>query len=326
MSKVTGWLKKQHIPGIVYGSVLIFIFFAVIEKKFLTPYNVMLIARNSCILLTVSIGMTMAVLIGQVDLSVGSIMSLSAVIVAVLVKNGFPLLAALLISFGVAALSGLVNGILIAILRVDYWITTFATMSIGAGLALVISNGSTVPISNRLMDFLGNGKIFGIYFLIILTTGLTAVIMFILKKSKLGYDVYSVGGSENVAKLSGINVKRTRMTVYMFSSLIASLAGVLITGMTNSASPIVGSEYSFNALAAVVIGGTSLNGGKGGVAGTVFGTVLLRIIASGLSMLGVPATWQKVIQGMIIVVIIVVDVFSEKRKDISGLRRIYSND
>lgn len=326
MSNLISRLKKQNIPGIVYGAVLIFIFFAVTEKKFLTPYNVMLIARNSCILMTVSIGMTMAVLIGQIDLSVGSVMSVSAVIVAVMVKNGSPLVAALLVAFGVAVLFGLVNGILIAVLKVDYWITTFATMSIGAGLALVISNGSTVPISSKFLDFLGNGKVFGVYFLIILTVIVTALIVFMLKKTKLGYDIYSIGGSENVAKLSGINVPRTRMAVYLLSSLIASLAGILITGMTNSASPIVGSEYSFNALAAVVIGGTSLNGGKGGVVGTVFGTVLLRIIASGLSMAGVPATWQKVIQGTIIVVIIVADVLSEKRKDTNGLRRIYSND
>lgn len=326
MSNLISRLKKQNIPGIVYGAVLIFIFFAVTEKKFLTPYNVMLIARNSCILMTVSIGMTMAVLIGQIDLSVGSVMSVSAVIVAVMVKNGSPLAAALLAAFGVAVLFGLVNGILIAVLKVDYWITTFATMSIGAGLALVISNGSTVPISSKFLDFLGNGKVFGVYFLIILTVIVTALIVFMLKKTKLGYDIYSIGGSENVAKLSGINVPRTRMAVYLLSSLIASLAGILITGMTNSASPIVGSEYSFNALAAVVIGGTSLNGGKGGVVGTVFGTVLLRIIASGLSMAGVPATWQKVIQGTIIVVIIVADVLSEKRKDTNGLRRIYSND
>ncbi len=322
MSKVTGWLKKQNIPGIVYGSVLIFLFFSIIEKKFFTPYNVMLIARNSCILLTVSIGMTMAVLIGQVDLSVGSVMSVSAV----MVKNGVPLAAALMAAFGAAALFGLVNGILIAVLKVDYWITTFATMSIGAGLALVISDGSTVPISSKFLDFLGNGKVCGVYFLIVLTIVLTVLILFLLKRSKLGYDVYSIGGSENVARLSGLDVNRTRMMVYLISSLIAALAGILITGMTNSASPIVGSEYSFNALAAVVIGGTSLNGGKGGVAGTVFGTVLLRIIASGLAMLGVPATWQKVIQGLIIVVIIVADVSSEKKKDVNGLRRIYAND
>ena len=322
MSKVTGWLKKQNIPGIVYGSVLLFLFFSIIEKKFFTPYNVMLIARNSCILLTVSIGMTMAVLIGQVDLSVGSVMSVSAV----MVKNGVPLAAALMAAFGAAALFGLVNGILIAVLKVDYWITTFATMSIGAGLALVISDGSTVPISSKFLDFLGNGKVCGVYFLIVLTIVLTVLILFLLKRSKLGYDVYSIGGSENVARLSGLDVNRTRMMVYLISSLIAALAGILITGMTNSASPIVGSESSFDALAAVVIGGTSLNGGKGGVAGTVFGTVLLRIIASGLAMLGVPATWQKVIQGLIIVVIIVADVSSEKKKDVNGLRRIYAND
>lgn len=326
MSNIAAKLKKMNIPGIVYGSVLIFIFFAITEKKFLTPYNVMLIARNTCILLTASIGMTLAVLTGQIDLSVGSVMSVSAAVTAVLLRDGVSLPVALLAAFAVAAAFGLVNGILIAVLHVDYWITTFATMSIGAGLALVVANGSTIPVKSKFLDYVGNGKVGGVYFLIILTVVVTALIILMLRKTKFGYDIYSIGGSENVAKVSGILVTKTRIYVYVLSSLIAALAGILLAGMTNSASPIAGSEYSFNALAAVVIGGTSLNGGKGGVVGTVFGTVLLRIIASGLAMAGVPATWQKVIQGIIIVVIIIADVAGEKKKDKDDLRRIYSND
>lgn len=326
MANITTKLKKMNIPSIVYGAILVFIFFAITEKKFLTPYNVMLIARNSCILLLASTGMTLAVLTGQIDLSVGSVMSVSASIVAVMVRGGKPLAAALAAAFLVAVAFGLTNGILIAVLKSDYWITTFATMSIGAGLALVVSNGSTVPVKSEFLDFLGNGKVCGIYFLIILTILITTLIVLMLRKTKFGYDIYSVGGAEHVARVSGIQVTGTRIAVYILSSLIAALAGILLTGMTNSASPIAGSEYSFNALAAVVIGGTSLNGGKGGVTGTVFGTILLRIIASGLAMAGVPATWQKVIQGIIIVVIIVADVVSEKKKDTDNLRRIYSND
>ncbi len=326
MNNIRARLKKLNIPGIVYGAVLIFIFFAITERKFATPYNVMLIARNSCILFTVSIGMTLAVLTGQIDLSVGSVMSVAATITAVMVREGFPLAIALITVVLVAAAFGITNGVLIAVFKVDYWITTFATMSIGAGLALVIADGATVPIQSAFLDFLGNGKVGGIYFLIILTAIVMIITAVMLRRSKLGYDIYSIGGSENVARVSGIRVTRTRIIVYVISSIIAALAGVLITGMANSASPIVGSEYSFNALAAVVIGGTSLNGGKGGVIGTLFGTILLRIIASGLAMAGVQGTWQKVIQGTVIVIIIVADVLTEKKKITDGLRRVYSND
>ena len=320
MNNIRARLRKFNIPGIVYGAILIFIFFAITEKKFATPYNVMLIARNSCILFTVSIGMTLAVLTGQIDLSV------AATITAVMVREGFPLAIALITVVLVAVAFGITNGILIAVFKVDYWITTFATMSIGAGLALVIADGATVPVQSAFLDFLGNGKVGGIYFLIILTAIVMIITAVMLRRSKLGYDIYSIGGSENVAKVSGIRVTQTRIIVYVISSIIASLAGVLITGMANSASPIVGSEYSFNALAAVVIGGTSLNGGKGGVIGTLFGTILLRIIASGLAMAGVQGTWQKVIQGTVIVIIIVADVLTEKKKITDGLRRVYSND
>ena len=145
------------------------------------------------------------------------------------------------------------------------------------------------------------------------------------KKTRFGYNVYSIGGSENVANVSGIKVVKTRIWVYALAGLFAAVAGVAIACMTNSGSPSVGVDYSFNAMAAVVIGGTSMAGGKGGILGTVFGTVLLRVLASGLSLMGIPATWQKALIGVVIVTMIVVDVANEHRKNIKGLRRVYGH-
>jgi ribose transport system permease protein len=324
---LTSLRKKWHlnIPGIFWGIVALVIFFGVSEKNFFTPYNLILIARNACILLLASVGMTLAVLVSQIDLSIGSVISLTAVVLGFTVSKGLPVGLCIILAFLVGAVIGSVNGIMIAKLKFDYWITTFATMSIGAGLALVAAGGNTIPIKNSLIDWLGNGKILGLYAMIWITAILILVMFFVLKRTRLGYNIYSIGGAENVAGVSGIDVVRNRFTVYVISGIFASVAGILIAGMTTSASPIVGTEYSFNAIAAVVIGGTSFDGGKGGLIGTLLGTLLLRVLASGLSMMGVSSVVQKVIIGLVIVGLIVADQIGEKIKKKDGLRRVYAD-
>lgn len=220
---------------------------------------------------------------------------------------------------------GTFNGVLVAKLNFDYWVVAFSSMSIFAGLALVLTDGVTIPIKNAALDWIGNGKIAGLYVVIWLTILLVGVMILIQKKTKFGYDVYSIGGSENVARASGVRVKHVRIAVYAISSLFAAIAGVMIACMTNSGSPSVGVDYSFNAIAAVVIGGTSMAGGKGSLVGTVLGTVLLRVLASGLSLMGIPPTWQKALIGVVIVALIVADVANERRKNIKGMRRVYGH-
>lgn len=316
--------RTEHLPGILIGTIVLFIFFSIAETKFLTPYNLILILRNSCILMIAGIGMTLAILISQIDLSIGSVLSLSGVMAAVCMQHGMPAGIAILVGLLVGGVFGICNGVLIAVFKFDYWIVTFATMSVGSGLALVASDGSTIKIENRFMDWLGNGKIFGIYFLVIFTILLMGLMLFVLRRTKLGYIIYSIGGSEQVSKTCGIQVTAFRIIVYVLSGVFAAIAGILISGMTNSASPIVGAEYSFNAMAAVIIGGTSFDGGKGGLWGTILGTLLLRILSNGLNMIGIPAIWQKVIIGIVIVFILVAEALGERKKKIDGLRRVYS--
>lgn len=321
------FLKKINIPGIAYGALAMFVLFGIIEpQKFLSSYNLILILRHSCILLVASIGMTLVILVSQVDLSIGPMMSLAAVILGFMLEKGMPTFVAIVLTLGAGILMGITNGYLVAIRKFDYWIITFATMSVAAGLALVLANGTTIPMSNEFLDFLGNGKIFGVYTIVVLTALMFILMIFVLKRSKLGYNIYSIGGSESVAKVSGINVKKYRVIVYILSGLFAAIAGLLIASMTNAASPIIGTEYSFNAMAAVIIGGTSLDGGKGGVIGTLFGTLLLRILTSGLNLMGIPSTWQKTIIGLVIVLILVIDALGQKYKKTMGLRRVYVDE
>ena len=319
--------RKLNIPGIVLGDILLIIFFSIASDKFFTANNLMTILKNCCTLLLTATGLTLVILMGKNDISVGSTVSMAAVLVALLVQAGLPTVLVILIPLLVGIAIGCMNGILVAKLKFDYWVVAFSSMSIFAGLALVLTDGKTISWygKNATLDWIGNGKILGMYVFIWLTIILVAAMIWVQKKTKFGYDVYSVGGSESVATVSGVKVTKTRILVYALAGLFAAIAGIFIGCMTNSGSPSVGVDYSFNAIAVVVIGGTSMSGGKGGIVGTVFGTIMLRILASGLSLMRIPSTWQKAIIGVVIVAMIVVDVLNEHRKNIKGLRRVYGH-
>ncbi len=318
--------KKLNIPGITYGLVLLFILFSILRPtKFLTAFNMMLILRNSAVLLVASIGMTMVILSSKNDMSIGAVVSLSGVIAATCVSRGMPIFLAVLIAMAAGVAVGFLNGVLIAYFNFDFWITTFGTMGVGAGLALVVAGGATVQTGSDTFGQFGNAKVGGVYVMLWFTVILIAVMMFVLRRTKFGYAIYSIGGSEQSARLSGVNVLKNRIAIYMCSGLFASVAGLMLASMSNSASPIAGADYSFDAIAAVVIGGTSFDGGKGGLGGTVLGVLLLRTLASGLNLLGVASTWQKAIIGLVIVSIIVAQVAGENVKKKNESRRLYAD-
>jgi ribose/xylose/arabinose/galactoside ABC-type transport system permease subunit len=252
-------------------------------------------------------------------------MSLAGVITAVCMESGLPLAVSLAFSVLSGMLVGAANGVMVAVFRFDYWISTFATMGIGAGLALVAANGQTISVRSEVFGWLGNGKVLGIDFMIVLVIILVAAMLFVLGKTRFGYNIYSIGGSAETARLSGINVTKNRVLVFMCSGFFSAVAGLILAAMGSSASPIAGADYSFDAIAAVIIGGTSFDGGKGGLLGTVLGAVLLRILTLGLNLMGIPPTWQKAIIGVVIVVIIVNDVLAERRRKTNESRRVYSH-
>ncbi|MEY8339147.1 ABC transporter permease [Lachnospiraceae bacterium 62-35] len=318
-------LRKLNIPGIAYSTLLFFCFFGIITGwKIAAPANVLLILRNSAVLILASIGMNMVILVSQVDISIGPVMSLTGAMVAMAINSGMGLVLSIAIGLVTGMMVGLVNGVLIAVFKFDYWITTFATMGICSGLALVATDGGTVPIANKLFNWLGNGKVGGIYVMIYITAIIVAGVMFVLKKTKFGYNIYSIGGSELSARLNGLNVVKNRVLVFVCSGFFAAAAGIILSAMSSSANPIGGANYSFDAMAAVIIGGTSFDGGRGSLTGTVFGALMLRILSNGLGCLSVPATWQKAIIGFVIVVVLVADAVSSKRRKIKDSRRVYA--
>jgi ribose/xylose/arabinose/galactoside ABC-type transport system permease subunit len=326
MRKLFSTKKRMPIPGILWGILLLIVFFSIMKPtKFPTFYNALLILRHSSVLIVAGIGMTLLILVSQIDLSVGSVMSLAGVITAVCMGSGMPLAAGLALSILAGMTVGAVNGAMVAVCRFDYWISTFATMGIAAGLALVVANGRTVPISSDFFTWLGHGKAMGIDIIIFLVAVLTALVFFILGKTRFGYNIYSIGGSAETARLSGIDVTKIRVIVFICSGFFSAIAGLMLAAMGSSASPIAGTDYSFDAIATVIIGGTSFDGGKGGLLGTVMGAILLRILTLGLNLMGISPIWQKAIIGVVIVAIIVNDVLGERRKKINESRRVYSH-
>ena len=312
-SKTGGVFERLNIPGILIGDIALFVFFSVVTGKFLSPYNLMLIARNCCTLLLTSTGLTLVILMGKNDVSVGSTVSMSAVVVALLCQAGVPTPLVILIPLVMGLAIGAFNGVLVAKLKFDYWVVAFSSMSIFAGLALVLTDGVTVPIKNPVLDYIGNGKIAGIYVIIWITVILVGLMVLIQKKTRFGYDVYSIGGSENVATVSGIQVARTRILVYAISGLFAAIAGVAIACMTNSGSPSVGIDYSFNAMAVVVIGGTSMAGGYGSMLGTIIGVFIMGILKNGLMTIGIQQQWQVLFTGGAVLLAVLLDIYRTKR-------------
>ena len=317
--------KRLNLPVMAYGTVLLFVFFCIITNgRIATPANILLILRNAPVLSLASIGMTLVILVSQVDISIGPVMSLSGVVAAVTLNNGLPLGLAIVCALLTGMAVGFLNGVLVARFKFDYWISTFATMGICSGLALVIADGGTVRMESTACDWLGNGKIAGVYAMIWLTVIIIFVVIWMLRKTRFGYNIYSIGGSEVCARLSGLNVERNRVLVYVCSGFFAAIAGLVMSAMTCSANPIGGANYSFDAMAAVIIGGTGFSGGRGGLTGTVLGALMLRILANGLGCLSIPATWQKAIIGIVIVAVLVVDALGTKRRKQNDLRRVYA--
>ena len=320
------------IPGVTFGVIALIIFFSFMQPRFMSWPNMMLIARHSSVLLVAAIGMTMVILVSQIDLSVGSVMSLSGAVAAYAMRAGWGFATAILLGLLCGVVVGFLNGIMVAVFKFDYWIATFGSMGIGAGLALVVARGETLAVPaatfGPAFGWIGNARVMlaprtPLYFLPCIALTLIVIMWLVLRKTKFGYNIYSIGGSEQAARLSGLKVVRNRIYVYVCSGFFAAIAGLMLASMTNSASPIAGNDYSFDVIAAVIIGGTSFDGGRGGLFGTVMGALLVRTLASGLNLMNILPTWQKTIIGFAIVIIIVADVLSEKRKHRKELMRRY---
>ena len=303
--KVVSFLTKY---GIYFAFLLLTGILSIISPPFLTPSNIINILRQISVNGIIAVGMTFIIITAGIDLSVGSIVALTAVIATSFAHPGeYPLIVPIALGILAGLVCGAINGVLIAKKKLAPFIVTLGMMTAARGAALVYTNGRPVISLSDSYNQIGGGYFLGIplpviIFLIVILSG-----VFILHYTRFGRYVYAVGGNELAAKVSGINPDRILIAVYAITGALAGLAGIVLSSRVMSASPAIGQGYELDAIAAVVIGGTSLSGGVGTIAGTIAGALIIGVMNNGLDMLNVSSYWQAIIKGLIIVLAVLLD-------------------
>ncbi len=307
-------LQNSRQLGTLIGLFVVIFIFWLLSPYFFSTSNLVNILLQSSINAIIAVGMTFVIISAGIDLSVGSIMAFSAVILASAMQSGIGVPIAILISLIVGTLCGLSNGLLISYGKLPAFITTLGMMSIARGTALLVTQGKPISGFSPEFRFLATGEILSIPFPVILMIIIYIAAHIVLKKTLLGRYTYAIGGNEEASHLSGINTKIIKTTVYGISGLLSGFAGVILTARLNSAQPIAGIMYELDAIAAVVIGGTSLMGGEGKISGTLIGALIMGVLRNGLNLLGVSSFVQQIVIGVVIIIAVLVDMILKKRK------------
>lgn len=304
--------------GIIVAFLVLCVFLSVFPKtsgSFFTRQNIFNVLRQISTNLFLACGMTMVIILGGIDLSVGSIIALSGCISAGCVaRYNLPLPIALLMGLLVGLLVGMFNGAVISKTTIPAFIVTLATMNIAKGLAYVYTGGSPVRVVTKEWQFLGAGYV-GIFptpvVILVIVLIITAIIM---NKTKMGRHMYAVGGNQQAAEFSGIKVEKVEFFVHAFSGLMAGLAGIVLASRMYSGQPTAGDGAEMDAIAAVVVGGTSMAGGSGKIGGTIIGGLIIGVLNNGLNLLNVNSFWQYVVKGVVILLAVFLDYFRNKGK------------
>jgi ribose/xylose/arabinose/galactoside ABC-type transport system permease subunit len=294
------WRSIAQRYGIAVSFLLLCLALSLLSDRFLTVGNLTNILRQSTINGIISVGMTIVILTRGIDLSVGSILALSAVVTADLLQGGMSIPAAIGIGVALGGILGFVNGFLITRFRIPPFIGTLGMMTFARGLALTYTQGRPVTGLPDGFRSLGAGYLGSIPMPIVIATLIFLVAYFALTRMKFGEYIYAIGNNEVAAHLSGIPVKRYVTAAYVIIGALSALAGQILVGRLNSAQPVAGLGFEFDAIAAVVVGGTSFEGGDGSLLGTLLGVLIIAVINNGLNLLDVPSFYQSVVKGVVI--------------------------
>ena len=299
--------------GTLFGLVGLCLILWILSPYFLTLSNLLNIVEQSSVISIIAVGMTFVIIAAGIDLSVGSILAFSGVIMASLLQMDLPLLVALSMGLVVGSLCGFLNGVLVSKGLLPPFIATLGMMSIARGAALLVTQGR--PISGFSYSFrqLASGEILQIPIPVIIMLVVYISAHFLLTKTRFGRQVYAIGGSEEVSILSGVNVKKVKALVYALSGGLSGLAAIILTARLNSAQPIAGIMYELDAIAATVIGGTSLMGGEGTILGTLVGALIMGVLRNGLNLLNVSSFIQQIVIGSVIILAVLVDMTLKRR-------------
>ncbi|MBO3444259.1 ribose ABC transporter permease [Clostridium sp. CCUG 7971] len=293
------------------GLVLLIAVVSILSPSFLSSKNIFNILRQTSVNAIIAAGMTFVILTGGIDLSVGSILAISGAVCASLLASGQSIVVGIIAAILVGAFVGFLNGFVIAKGKLQPFIATLATMTILRGLTLVFTDGKPITLgSNDLAIKFGNiggGMIFGIPTPAIIMLVVFVVCAYVLKSTKMGRYTYALGSNEEATKLSGLNTDKIKIWVYTISGILASIAGIIITSRLYSAQPTAGTGYELDAIAAVVLGGTKLAGGKGKISGTIIGALIIGVLSNALNILDVSSYYQMMVKGIVILIAVLLD-------------------
>lgn len=303
--------------GIIIALLAMCVFlivFPTTRSTFLTQKNVFNILRQNASNLFLATGMTMVIILGGIDLSVGSVIALSGCVAAGCVVNlGMPEIVAFLIAVGIGAVVGMANGLVICKTNIPPFIVTLASMNITKGIALVYTQGAPIRCMTDAFKFPGAGYVGPVPTPVILMLIIFVLAILLVNRTHFGRHIYAVGGNAQAARFSGINVSRVKFLVHTFIGVMAGIAGVVIASRLYSGQPTAGDGAEMDAIAAVVVGGTSMSGGSGRLGGTLIGVLIIGVLNNGLNLMGVDSNWQYIVKGFVILLAVYVD-FLRNRK------------
>jgi len=299
--------------GTFIGLVFLCVILWILTPYFLTVSNLLNILEQSSINAIIAVGMTFVIITAGIDLSVGSILAFAGVVLASTLEAGVPLPLALAAGLGLGSLCGLVNGALISFGKLPPFIVTLGMMSIARGGALLFTSGRPISGFAESFRWLATGKLFFIPMPFIIMILIYLVAHILLTRTKFGRYTYAIGGNEEATRLSGVNVRFHKTMVYVLSGLTSAFAAILLTARLNSAQPIAGIMYELDAIAATVIGGTSLMGGEGTLGGTLIGALIMGVLRNGLNILGISSFLQQIIIGSVIILAVLFDIVIKRQ-------------
>ena len=281
--------------------------FATIAPGFFSVANAVNIALSIAIIGILAVGMTAVILTGGIDLSIGSVLALAGVSAAIAATKGAPLPVVVLVALGVGALTGIVNGSLIAWLRVPPFVATLAMLTVARGLSFIISGGRSIGGMPSSFGALGRAVVFGVPAPVLVMVAVMAGGAFVLSRMVLGRHIYALGGNAEAAWLAGIRVKLVTGIVYTLNGVLGGLGGFVLASRLGAGVPNAGVQYELDVIAAVVVGGTSLSGGRGSIGSTLWGTVFIGVLTNGLNLANVDPYVQKIALGIVIVIAVIAD-------------------
>jgi len=303
-------LKNKPLIGLILFSAIV----AVINPRFLSVANILNVFRQSSINAVIAIGMTFVILTGGIDLSVGSILAFCGAVSAAMLSSGINPVLSLLVALVLGLFFGIVNGVLVSVMKLQAFIVTLVTMTFLRGATLVFTNGKPITVNDggALFENIGGGYLFNIPIPIYITLILFVAGHYILTNTRFGRYTYAIGGNEEATKLSGIKVNKIKIWIYGISGILSALAGIITTSRLFSAQPTAGTGYELDAIAAVVLGGTSLAGGVGKITGTALGAIIIGVLGNALNLLDVSSYYQMMIKAAVILIAVLIDKKSNK--------------